>query len=141
MNILRAAEINLVMLSGRLTRDPEISKSDKYTNCKFGIAVNRRFKAKSGEWQDDTSFFNVIVWGDAAERLATRLKKGYAVVVEGKLKSNSWEKDGKKFSSVDVVANRVQVITKAEGAVDGSTQTSNEEPAVDAAESGEEIPF
>ena len=138
MNVLRAPEINMVVLAGRLTRDPERSDSEKYKLCKFGIAVNRRFKAKSGEWQDDTSFFNVIVWGDASERLVARLKKGYSVIVEGKLKSNSWEKEGKKFTSIDVVANRVQVLTKADAAAGGGTQSGSEE-AIDT--DNEEVPF
>jgi single-strand DNA-binding protein len=145
MNGLRTAEINMVMLSGRLVRDPEKVGVDKgFKLCKFSIAVNRRYKAANGEWKDDTSFINISVWGDAAARLMERLKKGYAVVVEGRLKSSSWEdKENKKHTGIEVVANRVQVLTKAEGA---QSAAEPENAPAEAVETGtptgdEEIPF
>lgn len=150
MSGIKVAEINMVMLSGRLTRDPELKEAKGYKICKFSIAVNKRYKSKpSGEWKDDTSYINISVWGAAATRLAEKLKKGYAVVVDGSLKSHSWENaEKKKQSSIEVVASGVQVLTKAEGAASAGDQGNGAADA-EVGESGagagaggdEEIPF
>lgn len=148
MNSLRTAEINMVMLSGRLVRDPEKVVTTKNQQlCKFAIAVNRRYKAANNEWKDDTSYINISVWGDAAARLMEKLKKGYAVVVDGRLRSSSWEdKENKKRTGIEVVASRVQVLTKPEGAASAGDQrnVAAEAEVVDseaAAVADEEIPF
>ncbi len=79
----------------------------------FGIAVNRRFRDASGEWRDDTCFVNVVAWQQLAERLAGRLGKGVAVLVEGRLQSRTWEaKDGGKRSTIEINAQSVQVLDK-----------------------------
>jgi single-strand DNA-binding protein len=101
--------INRVMLTGRLTREPEtkyLPSGMAVTN--ISIAVNRRFQDKSGEWRDETSFIDVEVWGKAAERLAETARKGQPVYVEGRLKQESWERDGVKHSKIRVSADVVK---------------------------------
>jgi single-strand DNA-binding protein len=120
-NSLRLPEQNSITLVGRLTRDPEVrftAKGDAV--CSFDIAVNRRFKSTSGEWKDDTTFIGIVVWGESAKRCGDRLKKGLPVHVEGRLQSRQWEtKEGQKRTTIEVVARRVQFLSKAD-----STQES-----------------
>lgn len=115
-NSLRLPEQNSVTLVGRLTRDPEVrftAKGDAV--CSFDIAVNRRFKSAAGEWKDDTTFIGVVVWGESGKRCGDRLKKGLPVHVEGRLQSRQWEtKEGQKRTTIEVIARRVQFLSKAD---------------------------
>jgi single-strand DNA-binding protein len=100
--------INKVMLTGRLTRDPETKYLPSgQAVTQLSVAVSRNFKDKNGEWKEDTSFIDVEVWGQAAERAAETLRKGRPVFVEGRLKQDTWEKDGQKQSKIRVSADRV----------------------------------
>ena len=96
---------NTVTLIGNLTRDPEL----RYTTggrgvASFGLAVNRRYM-QNNEWQEQTSFFNVVCWGDLGENVAATLTKGARTIVTGRLEQRSWEtQDGDKRSVVEVVA-------------------------------------
>jgi single-strand DNA-binding protein len=95
-----------VVLVGNLTRDAEL----RYTPsgapvATFGLAVNRRWKDRSDEWQEQVSFFNVTCWQDLAQNVAGSLTKGCRVVVTGRLEQRSWQtEDGEKRSVVEVVA-------------------------------------
>lgn len=99
---------NSVTLVGNITRDPEV----KYTTggaakAVFGLAVNRRFQ-RNGEWEEQTSFFNVVCWRELAENVGQSLTKGARVVVNGRLEQRSWETDdGEKRSVVEVSADEV----------------------------------
>ena len=101
--------INKVMVTGRLTRDPEtkyLPSGTAITN--LGIAVNRRYLDKnSNEWKDETTFLDVETWGKLAERCAETLKKGRPVYIEGRLRTDTWEKEGQKQSKIRLVAERV----------------------------------
>ncbi len=115
--MLRLHQLNDVKLVGRLTRDPELRFTAKGQGvCRFDLAVNRRYKdPTTGEWKDDTSFVPVVVWREAAQRCADRLKKGSPVYVEGRLKSRNWEtKEGQKRTSLEVNALRIQFLAKVE---------------------------
>jgi len=117
-NNLRLPEQNLVIMVGRLTRDPELRRTNTgKAVCSFDIAINRRMKdAVSGEWKyADPTFVPIIVWDNAwdnlAERCGERLKKGVPVYVEGRLQTDKWEgNDGVKRSRLEVVASRVQFL-------------------------------
>lgn len=101
--------INRVMITGRLTREPEtkyLPSGMAVTN--LSIAVNRRYQDKSGEWREETSFFDVETFGKTAERLAETARKGQPVYVEGRLKQDSWERDGVKQSRVRISADSVR---------------------------------
>jgi single-strand DNA-binding protein len=97
-----------VSLVGNITRDPDLKYLPSgQANVKFGMAVNRRWPDKSGEWQEETSFFDVVAWGQLAENVAQSCGKGTRAVVVGRLSQRSWEKDGQKRSAVEVVADEV----------------------------------
>jgi single-strand DNA-binding protein len=99
---------NSVTLIGNLTRDPEL----RYTTggrgvASFGLAVNRRYMTNN-EWQEQTSFFNVVCWGDLGENAAATLTKGSRAIVTGRLEQRSWEtNDGEKRSVVEVIADEI----------------------------------
>ncbi|MHB9155933.1 MAG: single-stranded DNA-binding protein [Endomicrobiales bacterium] len=149
---LRLPEQNNVTLVGRLTRDPEVRFTTKGQGmCRFDIAVNRRYKDNTGNWQDDVSFIPVVVWGEAANRCGERLKKGLPVHVEGRLQSRSWEtKEGQKRTTLEVVARRVQFLSRVSGEGEAEPEgtpsasgASGAGPAPSSSSSSddEEIPF
>lgn len=139
---LRLPEQNNVTLVGRLTRDPELRYTTKgQPVCRFDIAVNRRYKDNTGNWQDDTSFIPIVVWSESANRCGDRLKKGSPVHVEGRLKSRQWEtKEGQKRTTLEIVARRVQFLSFAKK---DDASAVEEEPVGAGASSvsEEEIPF
>ncbi len=105
------ASYNRVILLGNLVRDIEL----KYTTsrlavCQNAIAVNERRKNAAGEWVDETSFVDVTFFGRTAEVVAEYLGKGSPIFVEGKLKQDTWEKDGQKRSKLYVIVDRMQLI-------------------------------
>lgn len=107
-----AASLNKVFVMGNLTRDPElryIPSGSAVAN--FSIAVNRTYKDTTGEKKEEVSFIRVVVWGKMAEVCGEYLTKGRPVLVEGRLKSSTWEgQDGQKRSALDVVATNVQFL-------------------------------
>jgi single-strand DNA-binding protein len=119
------ADVNHVILIGRLTRDAEL----KYTSagaavCKFAIAVNRRVK-QGEQWAEEASFFDVVLWGRSGESLNQYLVKGKQVAVEGELHQNRWEKDGQTQSKVEIIADNVQLL----GGNTGATSSQPSAPA------------
>ena len=104
------ADLNHVVLIGRLTRDAEL----KYTTggqpvCKFSIAVNRR-KKSGDQWVDEASYFDLVLWGRQGEALNQYLVKGKMVGVEGELRQDRWEQDGQNRSKVEIVVNNLQLL-------------------------------
>ena len=104
------ADVNHVVLIGRLTRDAEL----KYTNTgfavsKLSIAVNRRKKSDAG-WTEEVSYFDVVLWGKVAEALNQYLIKGKQIAVDGELRQNRWEQDGQNRSKVEISANNIQLL-------------------------------
>jgi single-strand DNA-binding protein len=101
---------NFTTLTGNLTRDPElrfIKNGQGVAN--FGLAVNRRWQT-NGEWQEQTSFFNIVAWAELGENAAATLTKGMRVTVTGRLDQRSWDApDGTKKSTVEVVADDVAI--------------------------------
>lgn len=105
------ASFNRVILLGNVTRDIEI----KYLQsgmavAEIGLAVNDRRKDQSGQWIEETTFVDVTLWGRTAEVAGEYLSKGSPVLVEGRLKLDSWEKDGQKRSKLRVVGEKMQLI-------------------------------
>lgn len=98
-----------VTIVGNITRDPEMRFTPSGAAvANFGIAENRRWQDSTGEWQEATSFFDVICWRQLAENVAESLTKGMAIIVAGRLDQRSWETDqGEKRSKVEVVADAV----------------------------------
>jgi len=105
------ASFNRVVLLGNLTRDPELRYIPSGTAVTdIGLAVNDRRKGPNGDWIDETTFVDVTLWGRTAEVASEYLTKGSSVLIEGRLKLDTWEKDGKKNSKLRVVGERMQMI-------------------------------
>jgi single-strand DNA-binding protein len=101
---------NTVVLVGNVTRDPELRFTPSgQPTATFGLAVNRRWQNRqTQEWEEATSFFDVVCWRDLAENAAESLAKGARVLVTGRLEQRSWEtNDGEKRSKIEVVADEV----------------------------------
>ena len=107
-----SASINKAIVIGNLTRDPESRFLDGGSQvCSLSVATNRKWKNKqTGEYQEETEFHNITVWGKQAEHCANYLRKGRKVYIEGRLKTDSYEKDGVKKYSTKIVADTVQFL-------------------------------
>ena len=105
--------INRVVLTGNLTRDPEVrSTPGGLTICKLGIACNTRKKnGATGAWEEKPNYFRVTVFGAQAENCDKYLRKGRAVAIDGRLEWSQWEtQEGQKRESVDIIADTVQFL-------------------------------
>ena len=108
-----AFHINRVVISGNLTKDPELRQLPSGNSvCKLRMAVNTRAKDRdSGQWTDKPNYFDVTVWGAQGENCAQFLSKGRPVAVDGRLEWREWQdKDGNKRQSVDIIADSVQFL-------------------------------
>lgn len=119
--------LNSINIMGNLTRDPEM----KYTPsgkavCSLSIANNRVY-SKNGEKVTEVSYFDVEVWGQVAENCSKYLTKGSGIIVEGRLRQDRWEKDGKAQSRVRISANNVHFLPKKQG---GSSESSSSSEAL-----------
>lgn len=106
--------INRVVISGNLTRDPELrATAGGMSVLKLGIAVNdRRKNQQTGEWEDVPNFFDVTVFGQRGESLSRFLSKGSKIAVEGRLRWSQWEtKEGEKRSKVEIVADDIEFMS------------------------------
>jgi single-strand DNA-binding protein len=111
---IRFPELNLVVLSGRLTRDPILNYTPSgRAVAKMRLASSRRYKSATGDWMEDTLFIDLVAWGDLAERCKEKLQKGSPVIVQGRLRSREWTTEtGQKRVAFEVVANRIQFLEK-----------------------------
>ncbi|GAB5404792.1 MAG: single-stranded DNA-binding protein [Aureliella sp.] len=115
------ASYNRVILMGNVTRDIQLRYTPAGTPVtEVGMAVNDRRKGQNGEWIDETTFVDVTFWGRTAEVAAEYLSKGSPVFVEGRLKLDTWEKDGQKNYKLRVVCDRMQLL----GGRDGGNRSS-----------------
>ena len=114
-----ATDINSVVLVGRLTRDAEMTYANSGTAiCKFAIANN--YSRKQGDsWQDETNFFDCVLFGRRGEALQRYLTKGQQVGVQGVLRQDRWESDGQKRSRVQVVVNELNLLGSPGGGSGG----------------------
>ena len=106
--------INIVTISGNLTRDPELRQAGNTSVLSFGVAVNdRRKNQQTGQWENVPNFVDCTVFGSRADALAGLLHKGSKVAIDGKLRYSSWEgKDGKKRSKLEVVVNELELMQR-----------------------------
>jgi len=110
------ASFNKVILAGNLTRDVELRFLQNGTAVTdLGLAVNSRRKNQAGEWVEDTVFVDVTLWGRTAEVASEYLGKGSSVLIEGRLRLDSWEKDGHKHSKLRVVGETMQMLGAPRG--------------------------
>ena len=105
------ASYNRVILVGNLTRDVEVKYTANQTAVTdIGLAVNDRRKTATGEWVDEPTFLDVTLWGRTAEIASQYLSKGSSVLIEGRLKLDTWESEGQKRSKLRVVGERMQML-------------------------------
>tara|TARA_B100000749_G_scaffold280852_1_gene279286 strand:+ start:2347 stop:2820 length:474 start_codon:yes stop_codon:yes gene_type:complete len=113
------ASFNQVILLGNVTRDIELKYLQGGTAvAEMGLAVNSKYKNKSGEWTDDVVFVDITLWGRTAEVASEHLTKGSSTLIQGRLKLDRWEKNGQKHQKLKVVAERMQLL----GSKDSSQQ-------------------
>lgn len=108
------SDLNALFLQGRLTKDASLNTlSNGSAVATLSLAVNKDyFDRTSNNWKRITNFFDVIYWGESAKKNLAEYSKGREVLVEAELKTSSWEKDGKKFSRVEIRANKVRALRR-----------------------------
>ena len=130
---MAATNINRVVLTGNLTRDPELRSLPSGSSvCSLRLAVNTRKKdGATGEWIDKPNYFDVTVWGAQGENCAQYLSKGRPVAVDGRLDWREWEaQDGGKRQAIEIIANSVQFLGSRDGGGNGNGfQAQSDVPA------------
>ena len=119
---MAATNINRVVLTGNLTRDPELrSLPSGMSVCSLRVACNTRRKNNgSGEWEDKPNYFDVTVWGAQGENCARFLTKGRPVAIDGRLEWREWDtQDGQKRQAIDIIADTVQFLGGRDDAMGG----------------------
>lgn len=136
--------MNRVFLMGNLTRNPELRKTPAGTPVSdLGLAVNEKYRSKTGEVVESVCFADVVVWGRQAETCGQYLEKGSPVFVEGRLQLDQWKTDsGEKRSRLRVKADRVQFLGKSRNASAGGMQADvadarDEQEATEAVKGGD----
>lgn len=122
------ASFNKVIIAGNLTRDVELRYTPSGTPVTdIGLAVNDRRKGQNGEYIDEVSFIDVTMWSRTAEVAAEYLSKGANVMIEGRLKQESWEKDGQKHYKIKVICERLVMLGKKSDS-EGSSYSRPSQP-------------
>ena len=137
------ASFNRVILVGNLTRDVELKYLQSGTAVtELGLAVNDRHKSATGEWVEETVFVDISLFGRTAEIASEYLQKGSSVLIEGRLKYDKWEKEGKKYSKLRVVGERMQMLGPrgAGNNAGGGAKPERRSPAMPQAEAPEFTP-
>ena len=145
---IKLPEQNIVLLVGRLTRDPNVAFTQKgQAVCRCDIAVNRRYlDATTNGWKDDTVFVPVVVWGSAADRCKDRMKKGTPVSVEGRLTLSEYtdKTTGQTRRNLQVTARRIQLLESAAaagGAYDDGAQAAAKDDVPTTEVMEDDVPF
>jgi single-strand DNA-binding protein len=133
---MAATNINRVVLTGNLTRDPELRTTPSGTSvCGLRVACNTRRKDASGQWVDKPNYFDVTVWGAQGENCAQYLSKGRPVAVDGRLEWREWEtENGQKRQAIDIIADSVQFLGSREGGENGGRFTPQSDVPADTAD-------
>jgi single-strand DNA-binding protein len=137
---IRLPSVNRVLISGRLTADPNLNFTpDGVPILKFRVASGRMYRDKDGNWKEAVAFIPVSVWREQAERLAEVLHKGSAVFIEGRLQSRSWEVEGQRKSMIEINAWRIQNLEKTTASRQVSDEASTEDTGK--SEEDDDLPF
>ena len=131
---MAATNINRVVITGNLTRDPELRSLPSGTSvCSLRVACNTRRKGQGGEWEDKPNYFDVTVWGAQGENCAKFLSKGRPIAVDGRLEWREWETpEGQKRQAVDIIADSVQFLgSRDDGGGNGNGFTPRSDVPID----------
>jgi single-strand DNA-binding protein len=121
---MAASNINRVIITGNLTRDPELrSLQSGMSVCSLRVACNtRRKNNQTGDWEDKPNYFDVTIWGRQGENAAQYLSKGRPVALDGRLEWREWQdKEGNKRQSVEIIADNVQFLSGGDAPSGGSS--------------------
>ncbi|MBC8525818.1 MAG: single-stranded DNA-binding protein [Candidatus Cloacimonetes bacterium] len=140
---LNFPRVNNVIISGRLTRDVELRYTPSGTpTANIGLASDRSYRDKDGNWQQETSFLRVVAWTRQAEWAAENLKKGSPVIIEGRIQSRNWQdKDDKARTTVEIVANRIQGLEREVPEGQEENVPQGEKDSEEEEKSEDDIPF
>jgi single-strand DNA-binding protein len=153
---MSATNINRVVLTGNLTRDPELRSTPSGVSvCSLRVACNTRRKNSAGEWADKPNYFDVTVWGAQGANCARHLAKGRPVAIDGRLEWREYDTDNGKRQAIDIIADAVQFLGSRDNDTDnGASQRSDVvagagerelqpagSPASEVAADGDDIPF
>jgi single-strand DNA-binding protein len=139
---IRLPSINRVMISGRLTADPNLNFTpDGVPVLKFRVASGRVYRDQDGNWKEAVAFIPVSVWREQAERLAEVLHKGSAVFIEGRLQSRSWEVEGQRRNIIEINAWRIQNLEKSAAAKEATEEEPSENTASSESAEDDDLPF
>jgi single-strand DNA-binding protein len=130
------ASFNKVILAGNLTRDPELRYTPKGTAvARLGIACNRKWKSETGEMKEEVTFVDVDAFGKTAETIGQYLKKGRPILIEGRLRYDTWEdkQSGQKKSKLSVVLENFQFLDSSAGRGEGAAEAPRPRAAAGAA--------
>ena len=123
------ASYNRVILVGNITRDIDVRYlQNGMAVTDIGLAVNDRRKNQQGEWIEETTFVDVTLWGRTAEVVGEYLGKGSPILIEGRLKLDTWETDGQKRSKLKVVGEKMQMLGGRGGGGDASRRRLRTRP-------------
>ena len=138
-----AGNLNKVMIIGNVGRDPELRYTpDGTPTAKFSVAVNRVWNSPDGERKEETEWFNVVTWRKLAETCSNYVYKGLTIYVEGRLQTRKWtDQQGVEKRMVEVVAERVQFLSKARTAPATAAGGEEATPAEEGEDAGGDIPF
>lgn len=125
------SDLNALYLQGRLTKDASLNTlSNGSAVATLSLAVNKDYlDSSTNEWKKITNFFDVSYWGESAKKNLSEYTKGREVLVEAELKTSSWEKDGKKFSRVEIRATRVRALRRPGEGKRANVATNGTQPA------------
>ena len=141
--------VNRVILIGNLGRDPEVRRLENGAAvAKFSLATSESYKDKSGAWQDQTEWHDIILWRTLAERAEQSLKKGMTIYVEGKLTHRTWQdQDGNNRKTTEVVGNYFRILDRKQASPQASGKSDmtssgdfpSDEPAMTSGD--DDLPF
>lgn len=126
---MASRSINMVILKGNLTRNPELSMTQNgIARCTFGVATNSYWKGADGSQQEDTEFHNIVCWGKLAEICNQYLKVGMKVFVQGEIRHRNWvDQEGKKHYMDEVKASEVDILSPKSRDENGGMDSGVEE--------------
>ena len=134
--------LNQVILIGRLGKDPEVKSVGDTKVCKFSVATSESYKDKQGNKQEKTEWHNIVIWGNLADICGKYLKKGSLVSLQGKITTNTYEKDGVKKYATEILCNTMIMLDgKNDSNSTAQTQSPQEEAPVTNEENADDLPF
>lgn len=118
--------LNQITIIGRTTKDPEAKATNSGSSVTNFTIVTNRVWNQNGQKQEEAEFHNVVAFGKLADIISQHVKKGQLIMVQGRIQTRSWEKDGQKRYTTEVIADRMQM-----GPRSGNSQKEEEEDITD----------